>query len=80
MASIAVSEVDMDRFDTEIPQIAAEATQQAYWESLQQTGKVVELRDGFIVETSASGESFVLACLPNIPPVSITSTRFRIRK
>lgn len=69
-----------ERFNQAFFARVSKATREAYWDAMRQNGKLIEARNGFIVETSASGESKVLRCLPLINALPAGSKRFRLRQ
>lgn len=75
-----LSEKSMLRFEAQIPALAAQATHKAYLAALTLDGKVVEARNGLLLETSAEGESRVLRCLTQPLEVEIGMKRVRVRK
>lgn len=78
MKKIELNEKAMQTLELQIPQLASAAISQAYARALTTSGKVVEARDGRLVETYADGsEKFIRNLAKPIPVVAGTT---RVRK
>jgi hypothetical protein len=65
-----LTETSMQRMEAHIPELAASAVRQAYYQALTTNGTVLQARHGQLVETSAEG---VVRVIRNIAqPTAIT--------
>jgi len=67
----------MQRMEAQIPELAGTAVKRAYWQALTTTGKVLEARDGQLVETTAEGSVRVVRSIAK--PIAITLGTKRTR-
>jgi hypothetical protein len=72
-----MSEESMRRMEAQIPELAGTAVKRAYWQALTTTGKVMEARDGQLVETTAEGSVRVVRNIAK--PISINMGTKRTR-
>jgi hypothetical protein len=63
--------------EAQIPELAGTAVKRAYWQALTTTGKVIEARDGQLLETTADGSQRVVRSIAK--PVSVTMGTKRTR-
>ena len=75
-----ISEESMLRLEASIPMLAGNAFQKAYLHALTTTGKVIEARNGQLIETTAEGAVRVIRDIPKPMAVTIGTTRVRARK
>ena len=75
-----ISEESMLRLEARIPVLAGSAFQNAYLQALTTTGKVIEARDGQLIETTAEGAVRVIRNISKPMAVAIGSTRVRARE
>lgn len=67
----------MQRMDDIIPLLVQIAVRWARWQALAISGKVVEARNGQLIETAANGSVRVIRTIAKPMPVSIGIKRFR---
>ena len=67
----------MQRMEALIPKVAHIAVQRARRQALATSGKVVEARDGQLVETAANGTVRVIRHIAKPIPVALGAKRFR---
>lgn len=72
-----MTEESMQRMETQIPELAGTAVKRAYWQALTTTGKVLEARNGQLVETTAEGSVRVVRSITK--PISVTMGTKRTR-
>lgn len=72
-----MSEESMQRMEVQIPELAGTAVKRAYWQALTTTGKVLEARNGQLVETTAEGSQRVVRSIAK--PISVTLGAKRTR-
>lgn len=72
-----MSEESMQRMEAQIPELAGNAVRRAYWQALTTSGKVVEARDGQLIETTAEGAVRVIRTIAK--PVAVTMGAKRVR-
>lgn len=72
-----LTEESMQLMEARIPELAGNAVKRAYYQALTVSGKVLEARDGQLVETTAEGQSRVIRNLSK--PVAVKSGTKRIR-
>jgi len=75
-----MSEESMQRMEAQIPELAGSAVKRAYLQALTTTGKVVEARNGELVETHPEGTVRVLRSIAKPFAVTIGTKRFRAHK
>lgn len=72
-----MSEESMQRIEAQIPELAGTAVRRAYWQALATTGKVLEARNGQLVETTAEGSVRFMRSIAK--PISVTLGAKRTR-
>lgn len=72
-----MSEESMQCMEAQIPELARSAVKRAYWQALTTAGKVVEARNGQLIETHAEGTVRVLRSIAK--PIAITMGTKRVR-
>ena len=75
-----MSEESMRRMEVRIPELAGSALKRAYWQALTNSGKVIEARQGQLVETTAEGDVRVIRNISQPIPVRIGEKRVRASK
>ena len=70
----------MQRMVAFIPTLAHVAVQRARWHAHAISGKVVEARDGQLIETAAKGTVRVIRTIAKPMAVAVGTKRFRTRK
>lgn len=73
----AMSEEAMQRMEAFIPVLAHIAVQRARGHALATSGRVVEARDGQLIETAANGTVRVIRTIAKPMAVAVGSKRFR---
>ena len=74
---IAMSEESMQRMEALIPMLAHIAVQRARWHALATSGKVVEARNGQLIESYADGTVRVIRAIAKPMVVAMGTKRFR---
>lgn len=72
-----LSEESMLRLESRIPELAGSAVKRAYLQALTTSGKVVEARNGQLIETTAEGAVRVIRTIAK--PVAVTMGAKRVR-
>lgn len=75
-----MSEESMQRMEAQIPELAVNAVKRAYLQALTTTGKVIEARNGQLVETNVEGTVRVLRSIAKPIAVTVGTKRIRARK
>lgn len=75
-----MSEESMQHLEAQIPELAGSAVKRAYLQALTTTGKVVEARNGQLVETNAEGTVRILRSIAKPFAVTIGTKRVRAHK
>lgn len=75
-----MSEESMQRMEAHIPELAGAAVKRAYWQALTTTGKVLEARNGQLVETTAEGSVRVMRNIAKPILVTVGTKRTRAPK
>ena len=75
-----MSEISMQRMETNNPKQADQALRQAYLQALTTSGKVVEARNGQLIETTVEGSVNVIRAIAKPTAVTIGAKRFRARQ
>ena len=75
-----MSEESMQRMEAQIPELAGSAVKRAYLQALTTSGKVMEARNGQLVETHAEGTVRVLRSISKPFAVTIGTKRVRAHK
>ena len=75
-----LSEESMQHMEAQIPELAGSAVKRAYFQALTTTGKVVEARNGQLVETNAEGTVRILRSIAKPFAVTIGTKRVRAHK
>ena len=75
-----MSEESMQHMEAQIPELAGNAVKRAYFQALTTTGKVVEARNGQLVETNAEGTVRILRSIAKPFAVTIGTKRVRAHK
>lgn len=70
----------MQRMEAQIPELACSAVKRAYLQALTTTGKVVEARNGQLVETNAEGTVRILRSIAKPLAITIGTKRVRAHK
>ena len=71
------SEESMQRMEARIPELAGSAVKRAYLQALTTSGKVIEARNGQLIETTAEGTVRVIRSIAK--PVAVTMGAKRVR-
>ena len=74
---VRMSEESMQHMEAQIPELAGTAVKRAYWQALTTTGKVLEARNGQLVETTSDGAVRVVRSIAK--PISVTMGTKRTR-
>ncbi len=77
MKTSSMSEESMQRMEACIPELAGSAVKRAYLQALTTSGKVVEARNGQLIETTAEGVVRVIR--PIAKPVAVAMGAKRVR-
>ena len=72
-----MSEESMQRMEARIPELAGSAVKRAYLQALTNSGKVIEARNGQLIETTAEGTVRVIRSIAK--PVAVTMGAKRVR-
>ena len=72
-----LSEESMQRMEARIPELAGSAVKRAYLQALTTSGKVIEARNGQLIETTAEGTVRVIRSIDK--PVAVTMGTKRVR-
>ena len=72
-----LSEESMQRMEARIPELAGSAVKRAYLQALTTSGKVIEARNGQLIETTAEGTVRVIRSIAK--PVAVTMGAKRVR-
>lgn len=72
-----MSEESMQRMEARIPELAGSAVKRAYLQALTISGKVIEARNGQLIETTAEGTMRVIRSIAK--PVAVTMGTKRVR-
>ena len=75
-----MSEESMQHMEAQIPELAGSAVKRAYLQALTTTGKVVEARNGQLVETHVEGTVRVLRSIAKPFAITIGTKRVRAHK
>ena len=75
-----LSEESMQRMEACIPELAGHALKLAYLQALTTSGKVVEARNGQLIETTAEGTVRVIRSIAKPFAVAIGTKRVRAHK
>lgn len=75
-----MSEESMQRMEARIPELAGSAFKLAYWQALTISGKVMEARNGELVETTAEGAVHVIRSIAKPTSVRLGEKRVRARR
>ena len=75
-----MSEESMQRMEAQIPELAGSAVKRAYLQALTTSGKVVEARNGQLIETHTEGTVRVLRSIAKPFAVTIGTKRVRAHK
>lgn len=75
--SSPMSEESMQRLEARIPELAGSAVKRAYLQALTISGKVIEARNGQLIETTAEGTVRVIRSIAK--PVAVTMGTKRVR-
>ena len=78
--SSAMNEESMQRMEAFIPMLAHIAVQRARWHALAVSGKVVEARDGQLIESYADGTVRVIRAIARPMAVAMGTKRFRAHR
>ena len=78
--SSAMNEESMQRMEAFIPMLAHIAVQRARWHALAVSGKVVEARDGQLIESYADGTVRVIRTIAKPLAVAMGAKRFRAHR
>lgn len=70
----------MQRMEALIPILAHTAVQRARWQALAMSGKVIEAREGQLIETAANGTVRVIRTIAKPMAVAVGTKRFRARR
>ena len=72
-----MSEESMQRMEARIPELAGSAVKRAYLQALTTSWKVIEARNGQLIETTAEGTVRVIRSIAK--PVAVTMGAKRVR-
>lgn len=75
-----MSEESMQRMEARIPELAGSAFKLAYLQALTTSGKVIEARQGQLIETTAEGAVRVIRSIAKPTQVRVGEKRVRARK
>lgn len=75
--SSKMTEESMQRMEARIPELAGSAVKRAYLQALTTSGKVLEARDGQLIETTAEGTVCVIRAIAK--PIAVTMGAKRVR-
>ena len=75
-----MSEESMQRMEAFIPMLAHIAVQRARWQALSISGKVVEARNGQLIESYADGTVRVIRTIAKPMAVAMGTKRFRAHR
>ena len=75
-----MSEISMQRLEATLPELESQALRQAYLQALTTSGKVVEARNGQLIETTVEGSVHVIRAIAKPTAVTIGAKRFRARQ
>lgn len=75
-----MSEKSMQRMEARIPELAGSAVKLAYLQALTTSGKVIEARDGQLIEITAEGKVRVIRSIAKPVAVTIGTKRVRARR
>jgi hypothetical protein len=75
-----LSEESMQHMEARIPELAGTAVRRAYLQALTTTGKVVEARNGQLIETTADGSVRIMRNIAKPIAVTIGTKRTRVRR
>lgn len=75
-----LTEASMQRMEAHIPELAASAVRQAYYQALTTSGKVLQARKGQLVEISAEGTVRVIRNIAQPTAVTLGTRRTLVRK
>ena len=75
-----MSEKSMQRMEANIPDLAGSAVKRAYLQALTTSGKVLEARNGQLIETTAEGTVRVIRSIAKPTAVAVGAKRIRTRK
>ena len=75
-----MSEESMQHMEAQIPELAGTAVKRAYWQALTMTGKVLEARNGQLIETTAEGAVRVVRSIAKPMAVTLGTKRSRAPK
>ena len=75
-----MSEESMQRMEALIPTLAHIAVQRARWQALAISGKVVEARNGQLIESYADGTVRVIRAIVRPMAVAMGTKRFRAHR
>lgn len=79
LAITPISEESMQCWEAHIPELASQALKQAYLQALSISGKVVQARDGQLIETTAEGSVRIIRSIAKPITVSMGAKRTRTR-
>ena len=77
--SSRMSEESMQHMEARIPELAGSAVKRAYLQALTISGKVVEARNGQLIETTSEGSVRVIRSIAKPVAVKIGAKRVRVR-
>ncbi len=75
-----MSEESMQRMEARIPELAGSAFKLAYLQALTTGGKVIEARQGQLIETTAEGTVRVIRSIERPTQVRVGERRVRARR
>jgi hypothetical protein len=75
-----MSEESMQRMEAQIPELAGTAVRLAYLQALTTTGKVIEARNGQLVETTAEGTVRVMRAIAKPFAIAMGTKRTRAHR
>jgi len=75
-----MSEKSMQRMEARIPELAGSAVKRAYLQALTTSGKVIEARNGQLIETTAEGTVRVIRSIAKPVAVTVGTKRVRARQ
>jgi hypothetical protein len=76
---VPLSEESMLRMEAQIPELAHSAVKRAYLQALTTSGKVLEARNGELIETTADGSVRVMRSIAKPTDVVIGTKRTRAK-
>ena len=77
---VPLSEESMQNMEAQIPELARSAIKRAYLQALTTSGKVLEAKNGQLIETTADGSVRVMRSIAKPTEIAIGTKRIRAAK